>query len=292
MPGNYCPVGRTTIQFVFSDSVGRAMCHLVYRVGISIAAAGIAIVTSQTTFAATSPNVTQNSLPSPSGMEPGREGQGQFADSQPSATPEPPSVARITFSRAAAPEGRPVYFFRSVSAGTVGSVAFSSRELPGVFSVGRGSFAKSRVSTMSDLPSGAARGLTGARPSAMPVAARGLTSGFGMRQHPIYGTLRAHSGVDLAASFGSPIVATSDGVVSAAGWAGGYGLLVALEHGGGMQTRYGHMSRLNVASGQAVRQGDVIGYVGSTGVSTGPHLHYEVRVNGQAVNPAGYLRGR
>jgi murein DD-endopeptidase MepM/ murein hydrolase activator NlpD len=131
-----------------------------------------------------------------------------------------------------------------------------------------------------------------ALPSLLPVSARGMTSGFGLRQHPVLGILRVHSGVDLAASWGSPIVATSDGVVNTADWAGGYGLLVALDHGGGLQTRYGHMSRLAVTPGQQVRKGEVIGYVGSTGMSTGPHLHYEIRVNGRAVNPAGHLNGR
>ena len=101
-----------------------------------------------------------------------------------------------------------------------------------------------------------------------------------------------HSGVDLAASYGSPIVATSDGVIGTASWSGGYGLLVALDHGGGPQTRYGHMSRLNVLQGQSVRKGDVIGYVGSTGMATGPHLHYEIRVNGQAINPAAHLNAK
>jgi len=126
----------------------------------------------------------------------------------------------------------------------------------------------------------------------MPVAARGLTSGFGIRQHPILGTLRAHNGVDLAATYGSPIVATANGVVGTAGWSGGYGLLVSLDHGSGLQTRYGHMSRVNVAPGQQVHKGDVIGYVGSTGMSTGPHLHYEIRINGQAINPAAQLHGK
>lgn len=121
--------------------------------------------------------------------------------------------------------------------------------------------------------------------SRMPVAARSMTSAVGMRMHPILGGMQVHSGIDLAAPSGSPIIATSDGVVSSAGWAGGYGLLVALQHKGGVQTRYAHMSVLNVAQGQQVKSGQVIGYVGSTGRSTGPHLHYEVRVNGQAVNP-------
>lgn len=122
-------------------------------------------------------------------------------------------------------------------------------------------------------------------PSRMPVSAAALTSGFGWRRHPVLGSYRAHRGVDLAAPMGTPIIATSDGTVRAAGWSGGYGLLVALDHGGGMQTRYGHMSRVNVVPGQRVRSGEVIGFVGSTGMSTGSHLHYEVRVNGEAVNP-------
>lgn len=121
--------------------------------------------------------------------------------------------------------------------------------------------------------------------SGMPVASRAVTSGFGMRRHPLLGGLRAHAGVDLAAPAGAPVVATADGMVSTAAWSGGYGLLVAVEHGGGHQTRYAHLSRLNVAAGQRVRRGDVIGFVGSTGRSTGPHLHYETRMNGQAVNP-------
>jgi murein DD-endopeptidase MepM/ murein hydrolase activator NlpD len=125
----------------------------------------------------------------------------------------------------------------------------------------------------------------GAPPSGAPLGAFALTSGFGTRRHPLLGGLRLHAGVDLAAPTGTPIFATSDGMVSAAQWQGGYGLLVALDHGRGVQTRYGHLSRLNVAAGQRVRKGDVIGFVGSTGRSTGPHLHYEIRNNGQALNP-------
>jgi murein DD-endopeptidase MepM/ murein hydrolase activator NlpD len=121
--------------------------------------------------------------------------------------------------------------------------------------------------------------------SGMPVLSGTITSGFGMRRHPLLGTSLPHAGVDLAARVGSPVVATGDGTVSTAAWAGGYGLLVAVEHGRGRQTRYAHLSRLNVAAGQRVRQGDVIGFVGSTGRSTGPHLHYETRVNGRPINP-------
>ena len=89
---------------------------------------------------------------------------------------------------------------------------------------------------------------------------------------------------------GTPIRAAADGIVGRADWYSGYGLYVALEHGGNIETRYGHMSRLNVAAGQMVHKGDVIGYVGSTGRSTGPHLHYEVRIAGEAVNPVPYLQ--
>ncbi len=127
-------------------------------------------------------------------------------------------------------------------------------------------------------------------PSRTPIEGFRFTSAFGMRDHPVIGGRRAHKGIDLAAPTGTPIYATADGTVSKAEWFSGYGLYVALEHGGEIQTRYGHMSRLNVASGQQVRKGDLIGYVGSTGRSTGPHLHYEVRVAGEAVNPVPYMQ--
>ncbi len=127
-------------------------------------------------------------------------------------------------------------------------------------------------------------------PSRMPVDGVTLTSGYGMRWHPVLGGRRAHKGVDLAAPSGTPIYASADGVVSKAEWFAGYGLFVSLEHGGDIQTRYGHMSRLNAYAGQKVRKGDLIGYVGSTGRSTGPHLHYEVRVAGMAVNPVPYMQ--
>ena len=127
-------------------------------------------------------------------------------------------------------------------------------------------------------------------PSLMPVDGVRFTSGFGMRTHPVLGGRRAHRGIDLAGATGTPILATADGTVARAEWFSSYGLYVQLEHGGAIETRYGHMSRLNVAPGQSVRKGDVIGYVGTTGRSTGPHLHYEVRIAGEAVNPVPYLR--
>jgi murein DD-endopeptidase MepM/ murein hydrolase activator NlpD len=126
-------------------------------------------------------------------------------------------------------------------------------------------------------------------PSRMPLEGAQLTSGFGMRAHPVLGGRRQHAGVDLAAPTGTPVYATADGVVSRADWYSGYGLYISLEHGASMQTRYGHLSRLAVAAGDNVKKGDLIGYVGSTGRSTGPHLHYEVRVEGIAVNPIPYM---
>jgi murein DD-endopeptidase MepM/ murein hydrolase activator NlpD len=115
----------------------------------------------------------------------------------------------------------------------------------------------------------------------------GVSSGFGMRFHPILNYSRMHQGVDLRASYGTPIVAVSDGRVELAGWHGGHGNTVELNHGGGLETLYGHMSRIAVRAGQSVHRGAVIGYVGSTGLSTGPHLHFEVHRNGVAVNPLG-----
>ncbi|WP_309621558.1 M23 family metallopeptidase [Novosphingobium sp.] len=119
----------------------------------------------------------------------------------------------------------------------------------------------------------------------MPVVGGRVTSGFGMRRHPVLGYSRLHAGIDFGAAYGSPIYAVSDGRVSFSGWHGGHGNYVRLEHGGGFGTGYGHMSRIAVASGTPVRAGQVIGYVGSTGLSTGPHLHYELYRNGTPVNP-------
>jgi murein DD-endopeptidase MepM/ murein hydrolase activator NlpD len=112
-----------------------------------------------------------------------------------------------------------------------------------------------------------------------------ITSRYGYRRNPVSGQYRVHAGVDLAARNGTAILAASPGRVRHAGWRGGYGLLVEVEHAGGLTTRYGHLSRIAVVVGQAIAKGTLIGFVGSTGNSTGPHLHYEVRVGGQAVNP-------
>ena len=118
----------------------------------------------------------------------------------------------------------------------------------------------------------------------MPVAGR-VTSGFGERFHPILHRMRMHDGVDLAAAWGTPIVAAADGRVASAGWRGGYGRAVEIVHSGGIETLYGHMSRIAAQPGESVRQGQVIGYVGASGLATGPHLHYEVRKDGRLVNP-------
>lgn len=113
-----------------------------------------------------------------------------------------------------------------------------------------------------------------------------VSSNFGMRRHPILGYTRMHAGMDFKARYGTPIVAVSDGRVSSAGRAGGCGIAVRLEHGGGLSTRYCHMSSMAVRPGMSVRRGQVIGYVGSTGLSTGAHLHYEMYRGGRAINPA------
>jgi len=117
-----------------------------------------------------------------------------------------------------------------------------------------------------------------------PVAGR-MTSSYGMRRHPILGYARMHAGIDFGAPSGAPIYAVSDGVVAFAGRRGGHGNYVRLSHGGGLGTGYAHMSRIAVSAGTQVRTGQVIGYVGSTGLSTGPHLHYELYQNGRTVNP-------
>lgn len=126
-------------------------------------------------------------------------------------------------------------------------------------------------------------------PSRMPLEGAALTSDYGMRTHPVIGGRRQHKGVDLAAATGTPIYATADGVVSRADRFSSYGLYVSIEHGASLQTRFAHMSRIAVAAGERVKKGEIIGYVGTTGRSTGPHLHYEVRVDGQAVNPIPYM---
>jgi murein DD-endopeptidase MepM/ murein hydrolase activator NlpD len=116
-----------------------------------------------------------------------------------------------------------------------------------------------------------------------------VTSGFGYRIHPIFHVKKMHTGIDLDAEMGDPIKAAAGGTVVYADWKGGYGKCVIISHDGGLATLYGHMSEIQVSSGETVKRGEVIGKVGSTGYSTGPHLHFEVRVNGDPVDPLGYL---
>jgi len=122
--------------------------------------------------------------------------------------------------------------------------------------------------------------------ASLPVSNGHITSSFGMRRHPLLGFVRMHKGIDFGAPWGTPIHATMEGTVAFAGRTGGYGNFVKLNHPGGLGTGYGHMSRIAVRPGMHVEQGQVIGYVGSTGMSTGPHVHYELYRNGTAINPA------
>jgi murein DD-endopeptidase MepM/ murein hydrolase activator NlpD len=116
-----------------------------------------------------------------------------------------------------------------------------------------------------------------------------VTSGFGYRIHPIFNVRKMHTGIDIDADMGDSIKAAAAGTVVSAGWQGGYGKCIVISHGGGLATLYGHGSELLVSAGDTVKRGEVIGKVGSTGYSTGPHLHFEVRVNGAPVDPLGYL---
>jgi murein DD-endopeptidase MepM/ murein hydrolase activator NlpD len=116
------------------------------------------------------------------------------------------------------------------------------------------------------------------------------TSGFGVRLDPFIRSLAMHTGLDFRGSTGEPVRATATGKVVSAGWNGGYGKMVEIDHGNGLSTRYGHLSAIDVSEGQTVRIGQVVGRIGSTGRSTGPHLHYETRVDGEAVDPQKFLR--
>jgi murein DD-endopeptidase MepM/ murein hydrolase activator NlpD len=128
-------------------------------------------------------------------------------------------------------------------------------------------------------------------PSEKPVRTAAFTSGYGVRSDPFRGAAAMHAGIDLAGPIGTPIYATADGVVSAAGFnSGGYGNLVKIDHGRGIETRYGHLSAILVSPGQRIVRGQQIARMGSTGRSTGSHLHYEVRIDGRAVNPIPFMK--
>ena len=128
-------------------------------------------------------------------------------------------------------------------------------------------------------------------PKGWPVAVH-ITSAFGNREHPRTGTAEFHGGVDIAAEAGLPVRATADGIISFAGWSGGNGNLIVIEHGMGFSTFYAHNRNVAVRIGQKVKRGEVVGYIGSTGNSTGPHVHYEIWREGRPVNPSTYLEGR
>ncbi len=126
-------------------------------------------------------------------------------------------------------------------------------------------------------------------PSINPVEIMKFSSGYGYRAAPTKGASRNHKGLDIPGPVGTPIYATADGTIGRAEWVGGYGKFVEINHGNAVQTRYGHLSAMNVTPGQRIRKGDVLGYMGSTGRSTGSHLHYEVRIAGEAINPIAFL---
>jgi murein DD-endopeptidase MepM/ murein hydrolase activator NlpD len=117
-----------------------------------------------------------------------------------------------------------------------------------------------------------------------------VASGFGVRSDPFTRSAAMHTGLDFQSESGAPVRATANGTVTTAGWKGGYGKMVDVDHGNGYSTRYGHLSAIEVKDGQTVRAGQIIGRVGSTGRSTGPHLHYETRIGRDAVDPEKFLR--
>jgi hypothetical protein len=132
------------------------------------------------------------------------------------------------------------------------------------------------------------RSMLAAKPTAWPVHGW-ISSGFGSRVSPLSGEKGYHAGLDIANDIGTPVHATADGRVAYAGWEGGYGKLVVVSHGHGFSTYYGHLSEIKAAVGQSVRRGTVIGLMGQTGDATGPHVHYEIRVFGAAVDPTKYM---
>lgn len=152
--------------------------------------------------------------------------------------------------------------------------------------------ASDEATTPVGLPTAVPRAAAGVAsiPSIWPVTGP-LTDGFGVRGNPFGGSSSEfHKGQDISAPRGTPVRATADGYVVIAGWKRGYGWVVYINHDNGVSTRYGHLSRIDVMEGQTIKQGEQLGLVGTTGRSTGPHLHYEVRINDQPINPIPYLR--
>jgi len=200
------------------------------------------------------------------------------------ALPAAAELPQAAAGGAADPARKPTYALRSRFSGTAGVVTFTSvKPRPLASTVPRPDPAQNLASAAPANPATIGSVMIPGMPSARSGVL--LTSRFGARAAPLAGASRLHPGLDLAAPYGSAVVARSPGLVIAAGWAGGYGNCVVIDHGGGVQTRYGHLSRIAVRVGQHVDPGALLGAVGSTGLSTGPHLHYEVRVNGAAINP-------
>ena len=160
----------------------------------------------------------------------------------------------------------------------------------GVSTAGEDSEARAIFQAWKRLDTGLTASIGVAIPSRRPIDQMSLSSSYGMRVHPVTGRVARHNGIDIPAPRGTPIYATADGIVGRAQRLGGYGNYVEVEHGNAIQTRYGHMSSYIVRSGQQVKRGDILGYVGSTGRSTGNHLHYEVRIEGAPVNPLPFVR--
>lgn len=169
-------------------------------------------------------------------------------------------AAGVTFGRALDLQGTPLILRSSNRPGPIGRL-FASGQYKGLFVL----------------------------PAGQPVRASKVSSGFGTRWHPVLGGYRFHAGIDLVAPAGTLILATAPGVITQSGWCGGYGLCVTVDDGNGYNTLYGHLSRVDVIAGQDVTSGQRLGLVGSTGRSTGPHLHYEVRINGRPVDPRPYM---
>lgn len=147
---------------------------------------------------------------------------------------------------------------------------------------------RSLFNTWKKLDGGVQQGVI-AIPSVQPVERLAFTSNFGIRSDPFQGTARMHAGVDIPGPVGTPVYATADGTIDKAERLGGYGNMIEIDHGKGIATRYGHLSKILVTDGAHVHRGQLIALMGSTGRSTGPHLHYEVRIDGHAVNPAPFL---